>query len=249
MSETPAGDSSNDAGSDEDASSEDGPIDLLKGLATTRAIRRYREAPIPEDDLAAILFAATRAPTGSNRQNFRFLVLRDGPVAREAKALLGKSFRSGWNAKRQTDGYGRGSGAIGNSPKARMAMTMQHFVDNFELTPVVVIPCLRVRHNSLIDGASVYPACQNLLLAARGLGYGGVLTGWHAPVEAELRELCGIPDDFEIAATIPLGRPQGRHGPVRRRPLSELVYDDTWEGEAAWAIDPEGTRFTQAGPR
>lgn len=226
-----------------------GAVGLLEGLATTRAIRRYRPEPIADDDLAAIMFAATRAPTGSNRQNFRFLVLRNGPVAVKAKALLGESFRAGWNQKRKTDGYGTGSGAVDNSPKARMAATMQHFVDNFEQTPVVVLPCLRVRHHSLIDGASVYPACQNLLLAARGLGYGGVLTGWHAPVESELRELCGIPDDVEIAATIPLGRPQGNHGPVRRRPLTELVYDDQWDSEADWADDPPGTRFTQAGPR
>ncbi len=225
------------------------PVELIEGLTTTRAIRRYRPEAIPDDDLATILFSATRAPTGSNRQNFRFLVLRDGPVATQAKALLGESFRKGWNDKRQADGYGAGSGAVENSPKARMAATMQHFVDHFEETPVVVLPCLKVRHNALIDGASVYPACQNLLLAARGLGYGGVLTGWHGPVNDELRALCGIPDEFEIAATIPLGKPQGKHGPVRRRPMSELIFDDQWNAEAPWAVDPPGTQFTQAGPR
>jgi hypothetical protein len=51
-----------------------------------------------------------------------------------------------------------------------------------------------------------------------------------------------------IAATIPLGRPEGHHGPVRRRPLAELVYEDRWEGPAAWAVDPDGAEFTQAGP-
>lgn len=223
-------------------------VELLDGLATTRAIRRYRPEPIPDADLARILFAATRAPTGSNRQNYRLLVLRDGQKATEAKALLGNSFRQGWAAKRATDGYEAGSGADDGSPKARMARTMQHFVDHFEQTPVVVLPCIRRRHNALIDGASVYPACQNLLLAARGLGYGGVLTGWHSPVEAELRTLLSIPDDHEIAATIPLGRPVGGHGPVRRRPLPELVFDDCWEGVADWIADPAETRHTQAGP-
>ncbi|MEM8923741.1 MAG: nitroreductase family protein [Actinomycetota bacterium] len=224
------------------------PVELLDGLATTRAIRRYRPEPIPDDDLAQILFAATRAPTGSNRQNYRLLVLRDGPRATEAKALLGDSFRQGWATKRAGDGYATGSGADDRSPKARMARTMQHFVDHFEQTPVVILPCIRSRHHALIDGASVYPACQNLLLAARALGYGGVLTGWHSPVEAELRTLLSIPDDHEIAATIPLGRPVGRHGPVRRRPLPELVFDDRWEGGAEWIADPPGTRHTQAGP-
>ncbi len=224
-------------------------VELLEGLATTRAIRRYTDDPIPDDDLAKILFAATRAPTGSNRQNFRFLVLRDGEVATAAKRLLGESFRTGWAEKRSTDGYEAGSGQDLSSPKARMAATMQHFVDNFERTPVVVLPCIRVRHGGLIDGASIYPGCQNLLLAARGLGYGGVLTGWHSPVEADLRELCAIPEDHAIAATIPLGRPQGNHGPVRRRPMSELVFDDVWGGDASWAIEPSGTQHTQAGPK
>lgn len=223
-----------------------GPVSLLDGIATTRAIRRYRDDPIPDDDLATMLFSATRAPTGSNRQTFRFLVLRDGPTARAAKSLLGQSFRAGWNDKRAADRYDRN--AETDSPKARLARSMQHFVDHFEQTPVVVLACVRIRHGGLSDGASVYPACQNLLLAARGLGYGGVLTGWHAAVEAELRELCRIPDSHAIAATIPIGVPQGNHGPVRRRPLRELVFDDIWDGPADWAVDPPDARFTQAGP-
>jgi nitroreductase len=223
-------------------------VDLLTGMATTRAIRRYRPEAIPDEDLATLLFSATRAPSGSNRQGFRFLVLRDGPAATRAKAVLGESFRAGWDTKRSNDGYDRGSGTELDSPKARQAAAMQYFVDHFEQTPVVVLACIRRRHGGLQDGASIYPACQNLLLAARALGYGGVLTGWHGPVEPQLRELLGIPDDFAIAATIPLGRPVGGHGPVRRRPLAELVFDDRWGETAAWAMDPPGTRFTQAGP-
>ncbi|MEZ5343109.1 MAG: nitroreductase family protein, partial [Acidimicrobiales bacterium] len=155
--------------------------EFLDILATTRAIRRYRPEPLPDADLGAIMFAATRAPTGSNRQPGRFLVLRDGPIATKAKALLGESFRAGWNEKRRADGYDEGSGVVDDSPKARMARSMQHFVDHFEATPVVILACITPRHHALIDGASIYPACQNLLLAARSLGYGGVLTGWHGP--------------------------------------------------------------------
>ncbi len=224
-------------------------ISLLEGMATTRAIRRYVDEPIPHEDLASILWHATRAPSGSNRQPFRFVVLRDGPLAGEAKALLGRSFREMWDAKRAADGYEAGSGSDDASPKARMARTMQHFVDHFEASPVVVLPCLiRYRDPHPSEGASIYPACQNLLLAARALGYGGVMTGWHVFVEAELRALLGIPTEVAIAATIPLGRPAGHHGPVRRRPLAELVYDDRWDAPAAWAVDPEGTRHTSAGP-
>ena len=69
------------------------PVSLLEGIATTRAIRRYRDEPVPHDVLAQILFAATRAPTGSNRQPFRFVVLTDGPNARRAKALIAQGAR------------------------------------------------------------------------------------------------------------------------------------------------------------
>lgn len=224
-------------------------MELLEGLATTRAIRRFTDDPIPVDDLNTILWHATRAPTGSNRQPFRFLVLRDGPKATEARGILGESFRAGWADKRRGEGYDEGSGKEANSPKARMAAAMEQFVDRFESTPVVVLAChIRHREPNPYEGASVYPACQNLLLAARALGYGGVMTIWHTFVEDELRRVLEIPDDVGIAATIALGKPVGHHGPVRRRPITELVFEDGWGEPASWTNDPDGTRFTAAGP-
>jgi nitroreductase len=217
-------------------------VDLLEGLATTRAIRRFTDEPVSDEDLAAVLFAATRAPSGTNRQNFRFIVLRDGPRAVEAKAVLGRAFRAGWSQKEATDGYREGSGTDESSPKARMARTMQRFVDRFEAIPVVVLACL-IRHREANpgEGASVYPACQNLLLAARARGLGGVMTNWHGPVEPDLRRILGIPDDVAISAVIPLGHPEGHHGPVRRRPVGDLVWEDGWDQPAPWAVDPPGT--------
>ena len=203
-------------------------IGLLEGLATTRAIRRYTPDPIPERDLAEILWYAGRAPSGSNRQPFRFLVLRDGPAAVEARALLGESFRAGWATKREADGY----------RPSRFADSMQHFVDHFEQVPAVVLVCLaRYRAPGPYEGASVYPACQNLLLAARALGYGGALTMWHLGVEDDLRRILGIPDEAALSACITLGRPMGRHGAVRRKPIGQLTFDDRWGQAADWIPD------------
>lgn len=233
----------------EERVADDNAIGLLEGIATTRAIRRFTTEPIPDEALATMLFAATRAPSGSNRQPFRFLVLRDGPRAIDARRLIGEGARRAWGTKREVDRYDTGSGTRPSSPKARLAATMSAFVEGFEQIPVVVLPCLeRYREPTPTEGASIYPACQNLLLAARALGYGGVLTGWHAMVEPELRALLGIPEHVFMAATIALGRPVGQHGPVRRRPLQELVFEDGWGEAPAWAIDPPGTTFTQAGP-
>jgi nitroreductase len=224
-------------------------VGLLEGLMTTRAIRRYTSEPIPPAALRTILFAATRAPTGTNRQTFRFIVLTDGPVAQRAKALIGENARAAWANMRARDGYDRGSGSEGSSPKARMARAMQDFTDGFERIPVLILPCL-IRRNppSKLEGASIFPACQNILLAARGLGYGGVFTGYNVAVEDELRELLEIPPEIFMAGTITLGRPVGNHGPVRRRPMAELVFAEKWGDSPDWAIDPAGTRYTSAGP-
>jgi len=224
-------------------------VGLLEGLTTTRSIRRYRAEPVPPEALRAMLFAATRAPSGSNRQPFRFLVLTDGPTAGEAKRLIGEAARRIWTSKSDADGYRRGSGVASSSPKARMARTMQDYVDHFEDVPVLVLPCLvRYRDPTPTEGASVYPACQNLLLAARALGFGGAFTGWNHAVDAELRQLLNIPDGVFVAGTITIGRPSGGHGPVRRRPLSELVFGEAWGEPPSWAVDPPGTRHTAAGP-
>ena len=220
--------------------------DLLTGIATTRAIRRFAPDPIPDDDLATILWHATRAPSGTNRQPFRFVVLRDGAQAAAAKSLLAGAFRQGWAAKSNDAGYDTGSAVDPTSRKGRQRAAMQHMVDHFEQIPVVVLACLkRYRDPNPYEGGSVYPACQNLLLAARALGYGGVMTGWHGPVDAELRDLLGIGDGVAIHATIPLGRPLGRHGPVRRLPLAELVYDGGWGIPAPWAVEPPGTEHVR----
>jgi nitroreductase len=224
-------------------------VGLLEGLTTTRAIRRYRDEPVPEEVLRDVLFAATRAPSGSNRQPFRFVVLSDGPRAKEAKRLFGEAARAAWAAKRRADGYDEGSGARTDSPKARVAATMQHYVDHLDRVPVLILPCLLRRREARVgDGGSIYPACQNLLLAARALGYGGVMTSWHRPVEDELRRLLQIPEEAFVAGAITLGRPAGSHGPVRRRPLGQLVFEDRWEAPAPWALDPPGTRHTGGPP-
>ena len=224
-------------------------VGLLEGICTTRAIRRYLDEPVPESALRDILFAASRAPSGSNRQPFRFLVLTDGPKAVEAKRLLAGGARRAWDAKRSADRYDEGSGADQRSPKASMARAMEHYVEHLDHVPVLILAGM-VRHRAAysLEGASVYPACQNLLLAARALGYGGVMTSWHVFVEAELRALLAIPEEVFLAAAITIGRPEGHHGPVRRRPLGELVYLDEWGSPAPFATDPPGTRHTAAGP-
>jgi nitroreductase len=199
-------------------------IDVYEAMRTARAVRRYRPDPVPDDVLARCLKAATWAPSGSNRQAWRFVVLRSA----EARAILGPAYRQGWAD--MAPGYG-GPGPDDGSPRARMLRTMRHFVDHFEDVPVYVLFCVQTRGREvhLTDGASVYPALQNFLLACRAEGLGAVTTTWYLYAEKELRELVGVPDDWLLAALVPVGWPVGRHGPVRRRPLAELASADRWD--------------------
>ena len=225
-------------------------VGLLEGLRTTRTIRRYTDEPVPPEALRAMLFAATRAPSGSNRQAFRFLVLTDGPDRPRGEGADRRRRAPGVGlearVRRLLDGLGRRR-RLAEGPHG--ARRCRRYVDEFANVPVLVLPCLvRYREPESFEGASIYPAVQNLLLAARALGYGAALTGWHKIVEDELRPLLGIPDGVFIAATITIGRPEGSHGPVRRRPIGEVIFEDRWGETPAWAVDPPGTRFTAAGP-
>ena len=245
-------------------------ITLLEGLATTRAIRRYTDDPDPRgrpghDPVArhpgAIGVEPPAVPVrGAARQR--------RSRGRRRPCSAGPSGRTG-AAKQRADGYEAGSGTDDRSPKARMARTMQHFVDHFEATPVVVLPChVRYRNPNPYEGASVYPACQNLLLAARALGYGGVMTIWHAFVEAELRRSSAspttwsspprsrsasrwapragaAPPDRGARVRGPLGRPGGvgrrsRRHPVHRRPARRAGLTGGQAGGGRASARPAG---------
>jgi len=221
-------------------------LSLVEGLTTTRSIRRYTDAPVTEDQLATVMHLATRAPSGSNRQPFRFIVLRQGSTARRVRQLLAEGAAESWAAKRAKNEF---PDVDPDSRTGRMLASMDYYVATFADAPVVVLPCMvRYREPTPTEGASVYPAVQNLLLGARAVGLGGALTMFHQTREEAIREFLKIPDGAFIAATVTLGVPAGRHGPVRRRPLDQLVFEDAWEQAAAWATDPEGTRFT-GGPK
>ena len=201
-------------------------MELEEAMSTARAIRRYRDDPVSDEVLAECLEAATWAPSGSNRQGWRFVVLRSP----EVRALLGPAYRRGWAS--MSGGYGLAEiDPKDNSPRARMGRTMNKFVERFEDVPVYVLFCIegRARSVALTDGASIYPAVQNFLLAARARGLGGVITAWYQFCERALRDLLGIPDDWQIACLVPLGYPEGKHGSLRRRALNDVACIDRWD--------------------
>lgn len=229
---------------------------FLEVLSTTRSIRRYSRQAIPPEDLCKILYAASRAATPANRQGARYLVLSHTGAGLDARRLLAGAYRERWQLKASEEGWWEGSGERSDSRKHRAGRAMQQFVDDFETTPLVILGCTLMRFDPppkyprtldpQYEGSAIYPGCQNLLLAARALGYGGTLSGWHSTVDRELRSILNIPDDVSISTVVTIGRPVGGHGPLRRRPLAAVVYEDEWQQSAPWAVDPPGSRFVGA---
>jgi nitroreductase len=201
-------------------------MELMDAMRTCRAVRRFRPDPVPRAVLLECLEAATFAPSGTNEQAWRFCVL-ESP---EVRALLGPAYRRGWERTAAVYGITRPE-ASATGRRARMTRSIYELVDHFEEVPVYVLFCT-VQHENwpeLLTGASIYPAMQNFLLAARERGLGGVMTTWFSECEPELRALVGIPAPSVMAALIPLGYPRGGHGPVRRAPVADVVCWDRWD--------------------
>ena len=200
-------------------------ISLFDAIRTQRAIRRFSPEPVPDEALARILQAAVRAPSGRNRQPWRFLVIRDP----ETKRRVGEYYR------RACDAAGIGREPIPElSPRTNEGVT--YLAQNMAEAPLLILPCIehgsavQARSTTLTQGSSIYPAVQNLMLAARALGLGTTLTTVHTMFEDEIRDLFGIPDNVQTAALIPLGYPADgeRFGGSRRRPAAEVTYYDRW---------------------
>jgi nitroreductase len=117
------------------------------------------------------------------------------------------------------------------SPAGKMLASARHLGEHLGEAPVLVLACIVLDPGvepSLTTGASIYPAVQNLMLAARAHGIGSCITTIHRFRDAQVKELLGIPADVETAALIPLGYPLGKFGRPPRRPLREVAFADRW---------------------
>ncbi|MBT4074827.1 MAG: nitroreductase family protein [Chloroflexi bacterium] len=195
-------------------------ITLGDALFTLRAIRRIKPDPIPDADLQTILDAARQAPNGANRQPWHFVVLKDAGIRQK----FGELYKVAWWAKRNDEGFFKPED-IPDHYKLAMALA-----DKIGNVPAIVLVCTTAPGGR----ESVIPATQNLMLAARALGIGGTLTSLHADVEDDVQKLVGIPDGASVVYCIPLGYPEGRFGPVTRKPLNEIVSVDKWGTTPDW---------------
>ena len=199
---------------------------IEEAMRTQRAIRRLKPDPVDDALVLHLLELALRAPTGSNAQNWQFVVVRD----RAVKARLAKLNRQAW---RLYGGIGRRM-AQNDPPMMRIIEAVQWQADHFEEIPVIVVACLatmipilpRIAAASLYG--SIFPSVQNLLLAARAAGLGAALITLPLWSTFLARRALGLPWTVTPCAVVPLGWPRGRYGPTTRKPVGEVVHLDRW---------------------
>ena len=204
-------------------------MEFLDVLHTTPTCRYYRPDPVPDVVLRRVLDGARWAPTGGNRQGVRFLVVRDAARRRRLKEL----YLPLWEQ------YAERSRDVSDVPRPRMLANADHMARHLDEIPALIVVCARLadllatdRHLdrlTIVGGASVYPAVQNVPLAARAEGLGTALTTLLCAVEPQVKELFGIPEGIATAALVALGWPE-RPFPQKlsRRPLEEICFAEDW---------------------
>ena len=199
--------------------------DLFEIIQTTRSMRRLKPDPVPNELIRKILEAGVCAPSGGNMQRWRFLVIRDPKV----KETVGALYKRAWD-EQVAPRYRSGEPAPGTSRERfeRMLAAAEHLANHIHEAPVWIVPCLEGGTPTRTSGSSIYPAVQNMLLAARALGLGATLTTLYLNFEKEVETALGLPAGVHSYALLPIGYPMGRFGPVRRMRSPMPAYEDRW---------------------
>ncbi|RDH76589.1 nitroreductase [Mycolicibacterium moriokaense] len=195
-------------------------------MSTARTIRRFTDEPVDDETLMRCLEAATWAPSGANAQGWRFVVLRSP----EQRAVVAKAAAQALQIIEPVYGMSRPA-ADDDSQRARTYRATYELHDRAgEFTSILFAQQRFGAASELLLGGSIFPAMQNFLLAARAQGLGACMTSWASyGGEALLRDAVGVPEDWMLAGHIVVGWPKGRHGPLRRRPLSASISIDHWD--------------------
>ncbi|MFP6679972.1 MAG: nitroreductase family protein [Dehalococcoidia bacterium] len=199
----------------------DKDIGLFEAIDSQRALRYIKPDPVPAEMLDRILLSASKAPSGGNNQPWEFVIVQDQDV----KDRIAVFYKQAWD---ESYGKSRDPGRLGTLSYN----SAEHLAKHIAKAPLWIIIC--VRHNGTPEtmgrGASVFPAVQNMLLAARGLGLASVLTTFHTRFENEVAEILQLPENVQTAALLPFGFPEEGHGygPTRRTPVHEVMHFDRW---------------------
>jgi len=216
-------------------------LGLFEAMSSCRAVRRQRPDPIPDEVLRRVLLAATWAPSGGNTQPWRIVAVRDAGKRRALRELYEPLWQKYVGGYRVATAELEGDAAV---RRDRMIAAADHLARHLDRSPVIAVFCFRpdllaitdakLGRVSVVGGASLYPAVQNLLLACRAEGLGCVLTTLLCQAEAEVKALLEIPEPWATCAHVPIGWPAGRgHGALSRRPVERMAFLDRFGGAFA----------------
>ena len=198
-------------------------MDVFEAMATGRAIRRFTKEPVSDELLERLIWAATRAPSPGNSQGWDFIVVTDSVTKAQLGKVIGERMQAFRQAATPTD----------DARELRMREDAIHMATHLHEIPAIIFVCgapaypPQAPQMSFVWSA-LYPATQNLLIAARSLGLGTTLTTFQMVAETEIRTALGVPANVQIAAMIPVGWPAAAFTPVRRKPVSEVLHRNRW---------------------
>jgi nitroreductase len=217
-------------------------MELYDVMRTTAAVREFTDDPLPDATLHRILDHARFAPSGGNRQGTRLVLVRDRatrerlaelnePAVRRYVAQI-KAGQSPWNPLEPP---------LPTPEEIAATRVPESFTRPVLTAAVVIVVCVDLGavaatdqdldRIAVVPGGSVYPLVWNVLLAARNEGFGGTITTMAVAEEPAVRGLLGIPEEYAVAAVLPLGRPVKQLTRLRRRPVEELATRERFDGE------------------
>ena len=194
---------------------------LLRIIYTTRALRRLKPDPVPEELLFQLVDAAIRAPSGQNAQDWRFIVVTD----RAIKQLMQQAAIDAW--KRYQPRFTEDPALMDELPRTkRLSLkSTAYLAEHVGEAPAIIVVCgLKGRHST--PGGSIFPAVQNLLLTARALGLGASI--FQLALSPQVIDALGVPEEYQAYCVVPIGYTLDRPGPVRRRPVKGVAFLDRW---------------------
>jgi nitroreductase len=224
-------------------------VDLVETLRTTGAARQFRNEPVPDEVLLRVLDNARFAPSGGNRQAWRVVVIQDQAIRRRLRDL----YLEGWYQYLAMGAAGlvpwapvtdREAEAQARTHAAEFASAAGEggFAEHLDEVPVLLLVVADLRRLAALDrdlgrytlvgGASIYPFCWSILLAAREAGLGGVITTMVVTREDEVREVVGLPAETVVAGLIALGFPEHQPHRLKRAEVSEFTTIDRFDGPA-----------------
>jgi nitroreductase len=214
-------------------------VHLDDALRSTGAVRRFTDDAVDDATVHAVLDTARFAPSGGNRQPWRVALVRDPALRQQLASLM----QPVWDEYVTASAEGqRPFNAVEYHPPAEIQPAVNDLLDHIADIPVVLVVAADLRELAVMDGdlprvpivggASIYPFCWSVLLAAHEHGLGGVMTTFLARAEPDAAPTLGLPAHHAIAATIFLGVPEWRATKLGRRPVESFTTVDRFDGEA-----------------